>query len=201
MKPKSYFQHILALDTETSGLFFNNDSPCFDPASGKHYQIVSIGLIVADSETLLPVEQLYLEIKWNGESLWDAKAQSIHGLTPEYLEENGVDEEQAVVEICNLILKYWGPTSSVSLLGHNVATFDIYFLKQLLRKFDIDIKFSRRHVDSLSAGFAAFTAYDSDDLFEAVGFKKRETHNSLTDAKQALNSVRIIRQLVQESFQ
>ena len=195
-KPEAFFSHLLAIDVETSGMCFGTDDPSHNPVTGEQYQIVSIGLVVADTTTLKPVEELYLEIKWNGTSKWDAKAQSVHGLSLKYLEDNGIDEEEAVVEIANLILKYWGPTSGISLLGHNVATFDLYFLKQLMRKYDIELQFSRRHIDSQTVGFTAFNAFTSDQLFEALGLPQRNGHNALQDAKHSLQAVRTVRALV-----
>lgn len=194
------FDYILAVDLETSGMFFGVDNPCYDPETGRQYQIVSIGLVVANADTLKPVEELYLEIKWDGVSLWDNKAQSIHGLSLDYLEKNGMDEEEAVVEICNLILKYWGPEGYVSLLGQNVATFDLWFLKHLLKKYDLNVKFSRRHVDSFSLGFGALNTYTSDQLFEAVGLPVRQYHNALDDAKSSLKAARTIRLIVQQAL-
>ena len=110
---KGYFQYILAMDCETSGMFFNADDPSYDPETEDTYQSVSWGLIVADSYTLQPVEEKYFEIKWDGKSLWSKKAQDVHGLTIEHLEEHGLTPEEAAVEIGEMTLKYWGPTGNI----------------------------------------------------------------------------------------
>ena len=101
--PKGYFKYILAVDSETTGL--NKVKNEGDVSDG--HQAVSWGLIVADAETLIPVEKLYLEVKWNEQSKrrkeldpeFGVTASSIHGLSYSYLEENGIDEADAVVQI------------------------------------------------------------------------------------------------------
>lgn len=194
-KPRGYFQYLLAFDCETTGLAFNTD----DPSIG--HQPVSWGLIVADAETLKPIEELYVEIKWNEESKkrrqenpsFGKKAEQIHGLTYEYLEQNGISEEEAVVQILNLIVKHWGTDVSVRTLGHNGTTFDLPFFRAMLRRHDFELKFGNRHYDTNTVGFVNFGTYTSDDLFDAVGFDTRENHNALEDARMALEAARIIR--------
>ena len=200
-KPRGYFKYVLAMDAETTGLKFNAD----DPSEG--HQAVSWGFVVADAHTLQPIEKLYVEIKWNETSL-DAReadpkfgtyAEGIHGLTLAHLEANGLDEEDAVVEIATLILKYWGD-GNIRCLGHNVATFDIWFLKRLMRAHDIELKFGSRHIDTSGAGFINFETFTSDALFEMVGFEARDDHNALDDANMALESARVMRTIFQSAL-
>jgi len=201
-RARGEFDFLLAIDCETTGLNFSFD----DPSVG--HQTVSWGIIVADATTLKPIEELYVEIKWNEQSKkarekdpkFGKKAELIHGLTYEYLEENGVTEDEAVVAIANLILKYWGPTVSIRTLGHNVHTFDMPFLRDLFRRVGIELKFGNRHYDTNSIGFAAFKTFNSDDLFEIVGFDTRGAHNSLDDARMALESARVVRMVVQDAI-
>lgn len=196
-KPKGYFEKILAIDCETTGLNWDED----DPSIG--HQAVSWGIIVADAMTLKPIEDLYVEIKFNEESKAEKQrdptfataASAIHGLTSEYLEKNGISEEEAVVKIASLILKHWGPTSQVKILGHNVVSFDIPFLRSMFKRYDIDIPIGHRHYDSNSVGFITVGSYTSDDLFSIMGFDTRNKHNALEDAYMALESCRRIRVL------
>jgi hypothetical protein len=207
-KPRGYFQYLLAMDCETTGLCTNCDDPTHNPDTGEYHQAVSWGLIVADSTTLKPIEKMYVEIKWNKKSkaqqkidpLWGTRAEQIHGLTRAYLEDNGLDEEDAVVKMGEMILKYWGPIGNIRCLGHNVHTFDMPFFRDLFRRHGVPLKFGNRHYDTNSIGFATFTTYNSDDLFEAVGFEKRGDHNALTDAEQALESARIVRKIFQKAI-
>lgn len=196
-KPRGYIELVLFVDAETSGLSFNGIDPTINPDTGETFQAVSFGLVVASAKTLEPIEKLYVEIKWNGESTWSKEAEKVHGLSLAYLEENGVTEEDAVVEIAELILKYWGPESPVCLGGHNVATFDKFFLDRLLRKHGIAMRFGSKTIDTNAIGFATFGTHNSDDLFSVVGLPDRdpEKHNALTDAENALHAVRTVRQL------
>lgn len=189
-----YNQFYLGIDVETSGLFFNEDDPSYDPATGKTYQIVSVGLVVTDSKTLKSVKELYLEIKWNGESEWSPSAAKVHGLTLEYLEENGCTEEEAVADICELIMEFWGPKSPIILLGHNVATFDRLFFVRLMRKYGINLKIASKSIDTNTLGAVLLDTHNSDDLFAQVGIE-RTVHNSLDDARAAVTTCRLLRKI------
>lgn len=196
-KPRGYFEYVLAVDVETSGMAFGVDDPSHNPATGETFQIVSIGLVVADVKTFTPIEELYLELKWDGKSTWSPQAQAVHGLTLEHLEEHGVTEEEAVEEIGNFIVKYWGLDSVICLLGHNVATFDKLFLQRLLRSQGLNFKFGNRVVDTNSIAQAAFGTFNSDDAFAAVGLGDRDPakHNALDDAHCALTLAASVRGL------
>jgi len=195
--PAGYHKYILAFDSETTGLTWGAD----DPSEG--HQAISWGFVVADAHTLIPIEKLYLEVKWNDESkatrasdpTFSVKASEIHGLTFEYLEEHGVSEEAAVIAILELILKYWGPANQIHCLGHNVRSFDIQFLRSTLRRYGAEIKISSRCIDSHSVGEALLESYTSDQFFSTMGFTDRSGHNALEDAEQALESVRLCRVL------
>jgi len=195
--PKGYFEKLLAMDCETTGLDWDGDNP------SNGHQAVSWGFIVADGKTLKPIEELYVEIKWNDASKAARKldpqfgvaAANIHGLTYDHLEKNGISEEEAVVKIANLIIKYWGPTTLIKALGHNVHMFDVPFLRDLFRRHDIELPLGGRHYDSNSVGFITTGAYISDALFDTMGFDSRDSHDALEDARMALESCRRIRVL------
>lgn len=193
IKPRGYFDFILAIDAETSGIAFGCDDASYNPVTGETFQSVSWGIIVADANTLTPVEELYVELQWDGKSVWSPGAEKVHGLSKQYLADHGLTSSEAVEAIANLIIKYWGPANSIVTLGHNVSTFDLWFLKRLMRSEGIELKFGNRHVDSLSVGFGTFGTYNSDDLFNAAGLPDRDPskHNALDDARNALESVRI----------
>lgn len=195
-KPKGYFEKILVVDFETSGIALGCDDASYNPSTGATYQAVSVGLIVVNAQTLKPIDELYVEIKWDGVSTWNDRAQEVHGLSREYLEANGMSTSDAVIEVADLILNHWGPTGNVVLMGHNVATFDLWFLKRLLRSEGIEVRFSNRTLDSNGLGFSVFSTYNSDDLFEQIGCVRDPTkHNALEDAKQSLQVFRMVRTL------
>ena len=200
-KPKGYFERILAIDCETTGLAVNRDDPSYDPESGDEYQAISWGLVVADAKTLKPIEKMYIEIQWNGESKWDMRAQEVHGLTKEHLAANGFTEEEAVEAIGTLIMKYWGPNVSIKTLGHNVVSFDIPFLKRLFRRHGINLRFGARHIDTSSIGFVNWGTFISEDLFQMIGFDVRGDHNALEDALMSLEAARVTTLLFNKCLQ
>lgn len=194
-KPRGYYTRILAMDCETTGLASNCDDPSYNPETKEEYQAVSWGLIVADAQTFKPLDELYIEIQHNGDSVWDPRAQRIHGLSKEHLEQNGFTEEEAVEAIGTLIMKHWGPNVSIRTLGHNVATFDLWFFKRLFRRHGIELHFGNRHIDTSTIGFVNWETFNSDDLFEMIGFDARGEHNALEDAKMSLEAARLTRML------
>jgi DNA polymerase III epsilon subunit-like protein len=196
-KPTGYFEHILAIDCETTGLNFNGD----DASDG--HQAVSWGVIVANSTTFKPVEELYVEIRWNEQSKanrqtdpkFGTRAEKVHGLSFDYLEKNGKTEAEAVELLGNLIIKYWGVENCIHTLGHNVHLFDMPFLRAMFRRHAIPLKFGNRHLDSSSLSFGTLGAFNSDDMFKTMGFDQRKEHNALDDIRMTLETYRTIKLL------
>lgn len=170
-------EKLVAIDCETSGFTKGNDIAA-------NHQIVSIGLVVSDSE-FNEIDSLYCEIKWNGTSHWDKRAEQIHGLSKEYLEKNGLAEEDAAIKIAEFLLKHFDSEEYIFFLGHNPRNFDVPFFVKLTNKYDIHFKIAHRTVDSFSVGFVCLGANDSDELFSYF-YEKRKEHNALDDAKMAL---------------
>ena len=190
--PRGYFKYTLAADCETTGIAIGCDDPSYNPVTKETYQAVSWGMAVVDTDTLKIIEKLYVEIQYDKKYKWNDSAERIHGMSKEYLRENGVPMEEAVLRIGELVLKYWGPESPICLLGHNIHTFDLPFLRRTVRSQGLELRFANRHVDTNSIGFAVFESFNSDDLFEMVGLPTRDPnkHNALTDA---LNCVEVVR--------
>lgn len=201
-KPKGYFQFLLAIDCETTGLNFNS---MFGADEG--HQAVSWGMIIADAVTLKPIEELYVEIKWNEyskaarqkDSSFGRKAEQIHGLTFDYLEKNGIKESEAVLQMGQLIVKYFG-TNKITTLGHNVHYFDLPFLRSMFLRHGIELKFGNRHVDTNTVGFVNYNTFNSDDMFEYMGFEQRTTHNALDDIKMSLETARQTRKIMEKAL-
>lgn len=199
-KPRGYIEKFLILDCETSGFAYNEDDPSYDSQAQEEYQAVSWGFIVASAITLKPIEELYVEVKWNGEAKWSKEAERIHGLSLSHLEKNGVTSEEAALMIGKLVIKHWGPDSPVHLCGHNVMTFDRWFFKRQLHRHGLTkIRIANKSIDTNAIGFAAWNTHNSDDLFEAVGLPPRDPsqHNSLEDARACLQVLQTTRSVVQ----
>ena len=191
IKPQGYFNRFLVIDCETSGLCFDHSNP--DITDG--YQSVSWGLIVSDMETMSEIDSLYVEIKWDGVSKWHYKAERTHGLSKAYLDKHGMDEQEAAEEIAMFIGTYFGVEETIVCMGHNVARFDIPFLKKLLLKYDFPFSISHRCLDSSSLAAMTIGTFTSQAMFDDLGIERGDIHNALEDARATLKACRIIRKL------
>ncbi len=208
---RGYFKHLFAVDCETTGLCFKNysynENVVHNPDSGEHHQAVSWGIMIIDADTFEVKEQVYIPVKWNETSKaqrekdpnFGKKAEQVHGLTFQYLEENGVEEDEAVLQIGKLITQYFGTDNAIKLLGHNVL-FDMQFLRELFQRYGINIKFGSRVFDSNSLSFGTVGAYNSDDLFSTMGFGERKAHNALEDIQLTVEMFRITRALWRKAY-
>jgi Exonuclease len=194
MSKIAQFDKILVMDCETTGV---QKGSCLYPCraiNGGYYQPISWGLIVADMRTLRPIEEHYIEIQWDGKSIWDNNAQNVHGLSIEYLQTNGLTEVEAVEEIGSLIMTHWGPENNIHIMGHN-PSFDLAFLDDMFKRYDIELKFSHRMYDTNTLGGILLDCYTSDQLFTTMGMVDRNQHNALEDARYSLESARKIKLL------
>lgn len=191
------FNLILVIDCETSGLFMNSTDPSQNHKTGEYYQPVSWGVMVVNAKTMEVLEEAYVEIKWDGKSLWNSQAEGVHGLSKEYLEQHGRTEEEAVEELANIILDYWGPTGNVICGGHNVGTFDVPFMRAMFERHELPIRFAHRHVDTFAAGYVMLDATDSNELFALTSGDRTEVHNALDDARMAYTAIKTMKQIGQ----
>jgi Exonuclease len=188
-------KYSLWLDWETSGAAF--DLPYPDQFVPGMYQGIQLGMIVADNENFEEVDAIRVNIKFDPAYKWQDEAQKIHGLSREYLEENGVDAEEAVVTIIEFITKYFGEdviyygegkpdrTRTICFGGHNLG-FDIAALQALLRRFNFAVAEHHVRLDTSAIGFLAVGIYKSGKLFEHFGAEKRGDHDALDDTRQSL---------------
>lgn len=183
---------ILVVDWETTGSSFESLAETF-----RRFQGISVGLIIADSQTFQPIKELYLEIQFEADKYeWTDRAEEIHGLTREHLAEHGVTAEEAACEIASFILENFG-TGKVVVAGHNVE-FDIEATKQLMERFNIHLNFHHMAIDTSPLGFVTLGLNRSDDLFGFFAGTDRKAHNALEDAGLCLMVLRTIREVFNE---
>ena len=195
-KPRGHFDVIFAVDCETSGINYTSND------ISNNYQSISWGIIVSDPDTFEEIDSIYVEIKFDDTKyLWDWKAEKIHGLSREHLEENGETSEDASAIITDFILKYHNIDKPLILLGHNVGTFDRIFLKKLLHSHGMNFKFAGRCLDTFSLSMGTVKEFNSDDLFNRFGLKERAHHNSLEDARNSLMIFKYCSELWEEFVQ
>jgi hypothetical protein len=181
---KNTINKVAAISIETSGI--NKD----DCNKGKDYQILSFGIIIADAKTFNPIDNIYGQVKWNGESIWNVNLEPMHGFTKEYLNENGVDEEVAAAIIGKIFFDHF-ETNPIILLGHNISTFGYWFIKNILDKYGIDLCISIRMLDTFTIGKTFFNLDNSKEIFSLLN--RPEKMNSLERADACLQLFRIIK--------
>lgn len=193
------FKYALFLDVETTGIAFGCDDPTYNPNTDETYGVVSVGAVVVELSTWKEVDSGYWEVKTADDITVSEKATAVHGLTADYLAEHGVDEEEAVLGLANLIVDYFGDTT-ILLGGHNVNAFDVWFIRRLFRRAGLNkLRFAQRSLDSYPVGRVLFGTNNSDELFEIIGVV-REEHNALEDARASLavfQTVHNIRNMLQ----
>lgn len=179
----------VCIDWETSG----SD---FEGKSHEKYQGLAFGVVIFNTETFEPVEMLYRELHFASNTYdWSDGAEKIHGLTREHLAANGVSREEGLVDLLELLVKYFGQESKIMFLGHNVD-FDIDFTCQLADDHGLDIRPRIYHVklETSGASFILTGKYRSNDVFELFTGRVREGgHNALDDALMALETARNMR--------
>jgi DNA polymerase III epsilon subunit-like protein len=184
----------LCFDTETSGSSWGPFAQ-----SAKEYQCLSIGLIIFDFETLDIVDKIYLEFKYNPKYKWSPEAEAIHGLSKDYLNENGLDLSDGIEVIANFLLPYFGLEGEIICMGINV-NFDIEFLGQLLSDNGINFNISHRQIDLVGVGGVCFNKIKSDHIFEYLDLPARKTHNALEDALFTLEAAKRTRLIFQSAL-
>lgn len=176
----------LSIDWETSGY----SAPDY---ASKH-QGISFGAVVFDARTFDVIDTLYCEIKFDGQTYkWDDGAQKVHGLSREHLEQHGVTQEEAAVQLAELCLKYFGPEEEILIAAHN-PNFDKAFTRQLFDKFGLNIKLWFRAIDTCCLASVLLGVVKSDDLYAMLGLPARTAHNALEDALYTVESCRLLKQ-------
>ena len=177
----------LAIDFETSGYSV--------PDYAKSHQGISFGAIIFDVGSSEPVESLYVEVQFDESRYkWEMGAEKVHGLSRDYLQKNGVSQQEAAVLLCNLIIKYIAVGDDVLLLGHRVH-FDKAFIKQLTESIEVELTYHPNTIDSCSMGIALMEIAKSEDVFQMMGMPPRQEHNALEDIMYTLLSVKRMKQL------
>lgn len=174
----------LAIDWETSGYSL--------PDYAKRHQGITFGAIVFDVRTLEPVEQIYREIKFDPKYEWSLDAERVHGTSRAHLDAHGISQEEAAVDLGNIIVKYFG-TEPILLLGHRVY-FDKAFTNQLMDVVDIQLEYHPTMIDSCSIATVLMELTYSEDIFMSLGLPPRGKHNSLEDIQYTLSSVKRMKQ-------
>lgn len=186
----------LCLDWETSGANWG-----YTPAQqAKDFQGITFGAVIYDTKTLLPVETLYREMKFDHNKYqWTSGAEAVHGKSMAYLGSHGVDRLDAALDLIEMTMKYFSNTP-VPFMGHN-RDFDMAFTKQLFVDTGVpEFSYHHTNIDSSGIAFTLLNIYKSNDVFDFLGLAERKEHNALEDALMTLESCRRIKLLVQTAL-
>lgn len=186
---------ILCLDTETTGSDRNLDHADIF----KKFQAISFGAIVATSDTFEEVAKIEFKVKYDPKYTWSEEAEKIHGITREQLEKEGLEPEEAAVELASFLLNHFG-TGKIMFLGHN-PWFDIHAMAQLLEPFDVMPELHHVVLDTSALGWLTCSKYKSDDLFELFIGGRSEKHGALNDAEMTLAVARSVRQIMNAGWE
>jgi len=182
---------VLVVHCHTSGINGKSTYSENDFSIAEGYQPVSIALIVADVETYEVIDEMYVEIKWNGVSKWDAGAEKIHGLSKEYLEEHGEIEEDALVDVMEFIMNNMDIKKPLYCMGNNITTLHLPFLRDLFKRYELSgIRFGIRNFDTFSLSMGTINKFDQDSVLSKLGIKKGKKSNEL--ARNALTTYKRI---------
>jgi DNA polymerase III epsilon subunit-like protein len=197
-KPKVIF----CADCETSGLNWGYEEACSNIKVCQDYQSVQWGFVAVDATTLETLGEKKINIKWNGVAKWTQGAEKIHGLSKEWLEENGVTEEEAIVEMVEFWSEYVDLSNPIFFMGHHWRSFDHFFLEDLFIRHEVEgVKFSHKVLDTYSLAMGTLGLSSSDDIFKAVGLNNRTTHDALEDAQMTVEAFKRIRRIWKKLLQ
>lgn len=137
---RSNGKYYLSVHVETNGL--NNE---VDKSITEGHEIVSIGVAVCDKEFKL-IDSKIIFIDNNLEDT----GETWNKISKQFLQDEGVSEEDAVVEFADFILQYFDPDDNIVTIGQNPHAFALPFLKKLLYKYEVYIRFSSNSLDLFS---------------------------------------------------
>lgn len=155
---------IVCYDVETTGLNSQKDF------------IIQLSLIKFKRDTW----EIIGERDWYIEPIHayeiDPKAQEVHGITKEFLKENGV----CIKDIAQDFLEF---TKDCDFLTYNGNTFDIKFLVKDFKTIGVDIDMDRKFYDAYALE-CMFTPRNLSSIYKKyTGLELENAHNSLSDVR------------------
>lgn len=130
MIKNEYYKFVF--DTETSGLPIRSKKRKLNYANLNNYEnarIVSISYLILDNNNNIVEKNTYYIKPDNFEV--SKKSQEIHGLTPEYLNDNGININELFLKLNELFKNY----NIDEIISHNID-FDINILKSELFRYN-----------------------------------------------------------------
>jgi len=199
MKQKIYSRYSpgkygLLIDFETSGSDVTNKNH-------QQYQGISLGALIVNMEKFEVVDDYYVEIKFNASKyLWSEEAEKVHGLTKDYLEANGVSQQEALGGLLEVIMRWIGFTDKLFIMGYNID-FDKGFMQQLFDDCEVPINFHHIMIDPAPMAYFFVQEYRSDKVFELFSSMTREVHNALEDCYICFDALKTMRDVFMKGLE
>lgn len=152
--------YYLSIHVETTGINTVVDEPI-----NKGHEIVCLSAVICEKKTFKQIDEICIFIDHGIDKI----GSEWHGITVPFLEEEGVDEETAVLEFSNFILQYFNPDVSIITMGQNVHSFVLPFVKDLLYRNEVYIYFSSNSLDVFSLSVPTIGETSIKDLIELFG--------------------------------
>lgn len=158
---KSDSDFYLSIHVETTGLNWDTDK-----SINEGYSIVTIGATICDKNfNKVDDKIIFIDNELSNKEL----APEYNGITQEFLNGEGISEEDAVIEFANFILKHFSPDDNIVCLGQNVQSFCMPFLKELLHKYEVYINFSCNTLDVFSLTTPTLGELSIKEILEVFG--------------------------------
>lgn len=182
---------VVVIDAETSGINYNSSNVA------NNYQAISWGVIISDLDNFKIHDKKYWEIKYESDNYyWDNKTEDIHGLTKKYLSENGVIQEQFVEEFIILLEEHFDLSQPIYLMGHHVVNFEINFLKNIFRRYELPMP-NFRCIDITPVNM--LLGLRSQDLIYKYAFgEQRVEANAIKDALACISIFKKLKKSIEE---
>lgn len=203
--PNSYLHNLTnAKPAPTSlGLAVDWETTSLEVQDG---QGIQIGAVVYDRTTYEEVASYTRYIKFDhNKSRWQKAAEDIHHITREFLDEEGITQEEAAIEFLDFLNTWFGSKDPIHFLGLN-SKFDIGFTNQLLKVIGCTfghkepglscVKLHHIVMDLQPLAMALFGVYKSDDIFALCGYEKRGAHSAIEDIRMTVGSMKHIQELL-----
>lgn len=191
--------HILCVDVETSGIAFNGRTPVYDESSKEQYAVIQLAAVLLHKTSLREVSSFSRFIRFNSKIFnWSISAQNVHGKSIPFLDKNGVEEKEAAYEFFQ-----WLDSNDIDcfkpifLMGHNVRSFDAFFLKDMFDRHSLRLQFAARTFDS-AALCLLHDVDDSTELFKKLGIVRGNNHDALEDVRATAEAFRRTKKVIHE---
>lgn len=160
---KSFSPYYLALHVETTGM---NTDVTKSVAEG--HKIVALAAAVCDKETFKEVDSKIIFFETDETDNYKI-GYEYHGISVDFLNENGVDEETAIEEFISFVAEYFTLEYSIITMGQHGHAFVIPFIKQWLHQHEVYLKFSVCSLDVFSITVVSLDETNINELISIFG--------------------------------